>query len=68
MIPHPTAVVYGCPTVGYYNGPECCPSDECRRCNLETGTCLECQPGYKGPQCEQNCDKGKDYYKKNDIC
>lgn len=43
----------GCPTVGCFNGPECTPSDKCRHCNLETGTCPECQPGYKGPQCEQ---------------
>lgn len=42
-----------CPTVGYYNGSECCPSDKCRSCNLETETCLECQPGFIGLQCEQ---------------
>lgn len=43
----------GCPTDGYFNGPECCPFDKCKLCNLETGTCLECQLGYKGFQCEQ---------------
>lgn len=37
----------GCPTDGYLLGPECCPFDKCQVCNLETGTCLECQPGYK---------------------
>lgn len=43
----------GCPTDGYFNGSVCCPSEKCQRCYLDTGTCLVCQPGYKGLQCEQ---------------
>lgn len=43
----------GCPKVGYYNGSACCPSEKCQRCNLDTGTCLVCQPGYQGVRCEQ---------------
>lgn len=43
----------GCPTSGNYNGSECCPSEKCQRCNLDTGICLRCQPGYRGLRCEQ---------------
>nr|XP_034321234.1 multiple epidermal growth factor-like domains protein 10 isoform X2 [Crassostrea gigas] len=51
--------VYGCPRPGYY-GIDCnlpCP-DNCRYCHIETGTCQGCKPGYKGHQCELECDKG----------
>ncbi|XP_065925748.1 multiple epidermal growth factor-like domains protein 10 isoform X2 [Magallana gigas] len=51
--------VYGCPRPGYY-GIGCnlpCP-DNCRYCHIETGTCQGCKPGYKGHQCELECDKG----------
>lgn len=41
-----------CPKVGYYNGSECCPSEKCQNCNLDTWTCLECKPGYQGLRCE----------------
>ncbi|XP_061170909.1 uncharacterized protein LOC133180387 [Saccostrea echinata] len=53
--------VYGCPNSTYY-GKYCdklCPNiclDQ--RCNMSTGNCLECTPGYKGPHCSQECDDG----------
>ncbi|XP_061166265.1 angiopoietin-1 receptor-like [Saccostrea echinata] len=53
--------VYGCPNQGY-NGEYCnqsCPQN-CQesRCNITTGYCLSCMPGYKGPLCNQTCDDG----------
>ncbi|XP_065942716.1 multiple epidermal growth factor-like domains protein 11 [Magallana gigas] len=51
--------VYGCPTPGYY-GINCtipCPDVNCGYCHIETGTCQGgCKPGYKGHQCELECD------------
>ncbi|XP_065926591.1 uncharacterized protein [Magallana gigas] len=52
--------VYGCPRTGYY-GIDCnisCPDVNCRYCHIETGACQGCKPGYKGHQCELECDKG----------
>ncbi|XP_062571470.1 multiple epidermal growth factor-like domains protein 10, partial [Saccostrea cucullata] len=51
--------VYGCPESKYY-GQYCdqlCP-DVClgQRCNIFTGYCIECNPGYKGHRCSQECD------------
>ncbi|XP_061170677.1 uncharacterized protein LOC133180118 [Saccostrea echinata] len=53
--------VYGCPGSKYY-GKYCdqlCP-EMCldQRCNISSGNCLECIPGYKGPRCSQKCDGG----------
>ncbi|XP_062574199.1 receptor-type tyrosine-protein phosphatase alpha-like isoform X3 [Saccostrea cucullata] len=52
--------VNGCQNVGVY-GPDCslpCPDTNCRYCHIETGACLGCKPGYKGHQCELQCDNG----------
>ncbi|XP_061166264.1 receptor-type tyrosine-protein phosphatase mu-like [Saccostrea echinata] len=51
--------VYGCPDSKYY-GKYCdqpCP-ENCydQRCNISTGNCFECKPGYKGSRCNQKCD------------
>ncbi|XP_078329800.1 uncharacterized protein LOC144624230 [Crassostrea virginica] len=53
--------VFGCRTSGYY-GKNCsipCPDPHCRYCNLETGTCQECKPGYPGHHCKLECQDGK---------
>ncbi|XP_052692257.1 multiple epidermal growth factor-like domains protein 11 isoform X2 [Crassostrea angulata] len=54
--------VYGCPTLGYY-GINCttpCPDVNCGYCHIQTGTCQGgCKPGYKGHQCELECDNRK---------
>ncbi|XP_062602121.1 multiple epidermal growth factor-like domains protein 11 [Saccostrea cucullata] len=51
--------VYGCPESKYY-GQYCdqlCP-ENCleQRCNISTGYCIECKPGYKGHRCSEQCD------------
>lgn len=52
--------VYGCPLNSYF-GPNCsrlCPIHcQERRCDINTGHCLGCVPGYKGHRCEKVCDK-----------
>ncbi|XP_062619902.1 cell death abnormality protein 1-like [Saccostrea cucullata] len=50
--------VNGCLAGSY--GPNCslpCP-DNCGDgyCDVETGVCFWCKPGYHGPQCESECD------------
>ncbi|XP_062612078.1 multiple epidermal growth factor-like domains protein 10 [Saccostrea cucullata] len=51
--------VFGCREKGYY-GPNC--SIECsstclfRSCHINTGACNGCEPGYKGKECEYECD------------
>ncbi|XP_056003582.1 multiple epidermal growth factor-like domains protein 10 [Ostrea edulis] len=54
--------VYGCPTPGVY-GENCdrpCPQNcQKRHCDIVTGTCLGCIPGYKGSFCDQPCDNKK---------
>ncbi|XP_056002087.1 uncharacterized protein LOC125661665 isoform X2 [Ostrea edulis] len=54
--------VYGCHNSGYY-GEKCsrpCPVNcRIRYCHIETGVCQGCKPGYKGHQCEQECDSRK---------
>ncbi|XP_062605229.1 multiple epidermal growth factor-like domains protein 10 isoform X4 [Saccostrea cucullata] len=52
--------VYGCSNNGMY-GEDCnqtCP-DKCQeqRCNITTGHCLACIPGYQGARCSQACDQ-----------
>ncbi|XP_062622253.1 uncharacterized protein LOC134283792 [Saccostrea cucullata] len=51
--------VNGCNKTGYY-GPTC--SIPCRRnccyCHIETGACQGCKPGYKGHNCEIQCNGG----------
>ncbi|XP_052711963.1 protein draper-like [Crassostrea angulata] len=51
--------VYGCPNTGLYYGADCCSNVNCRYCYMETGTCLDCKPGYKGDMCELECTNGK---------
>nr|XP_022311822.1 receptor-type tyrosine-protein phosphatase T-like [Crassostrea virginica]XP_022311823.1 receptor-type tyrosine-protein phosphatase T-like [Crassostrea virginica]XP_022311824.1 receptor-type tyrosine-protein phosphatase T-like [Crassostrea virginica] len=50
--------VYGCRNNSYY-GEECntpCPENcQERRCDINTGNCLGCVPGYQGPTCNQVC-------------
>ncbi|XP_062602964.1 multiple epidermal growth factor-like domains protein 11 [Saccostrea cucullata] len=51
--------VFGCKS-GFY-GPNCsqpCPKD-CRYCEIETGVCTWCKPGYQGYQCYNECSGGK---------
>ncbi|XP_062580322.1 uncharacterized protein LOC134242253, partial [Saccostrea cucullata] len=48
--------VYGCPESKYY-GQYCvhfCP-ENCleQRCNISSGNCFECKPGFKGHRCSQ---------------
>ncbi|XP_022312237.2 uncharacterized protein LOC111117411 [Crassostrea virginica] len=49
--------VYGCGQCGYF-GSNCtsvCPATcQERRCDINTGTCLGCLPGYHGPRCNQS--------------
>ncbi|XP_061171007.1 multiple epidermal growth factor-like domains protein 10 [Saccostrea echinata] len=52
--------VYGCANYSYY-GANCnisCP-DNCqeRKCDVITGECLGCVPGYQGPRCSQTCNE-----------
>ncbi|XP_061166292.1 multiple epidermal growth factor-like domains protein 10 [Saccostrea echinata] len=51
--------VYGCPVQRYY-GENCdvpCPENcQEQRCNITTGECLGCVPGYQGPKCTQACN------------
>nr|XP_022311254.1 uncharacterized protein LOC111116548 [Crassostrea virginica] len=60
--------VYGCPNSGYY-GQNCstpCPSNCLEKmCNINTGHCLSCSPGYQGLTCSQECHEG--YYGKNCV-
>lgn len=42
----------GCPNTGLYYGADCCSNVNCQYCYMETGTCLDCKPGYKGDMCE----------------
>ncbi|XP_078327527.1 receptor-type tyrosine-protein phosphatase epsilon-like [Crassostrea virginica] len=49
--------VYGCNSSIYY-GPNClpCPANcQERRCDINTGHCLGCLPGYQGSFCGQGC-------------
>eukprot|EP00105_Crassostrea_gigas_P046560 XP_019930708.1 PREDICTED: uncharacterized protein LOC105347850 [Crassostrea gigas] len=52
--------VYGCRIKAYF-GQNCsrpCPINcQERRCDINTGHCLGCVPGYKGHRCEQVCDE-----------
>ncbi|XP_052695997.1 multiple epidermal growth factor-like domains protein 10 [Crassostrea angulata] len=52
--------VYGCN--GTY-GDDCfypCPRNcQDRSCDTDTGHCSSCVSGYKGPMCNQECDKGR---------
>uniref|UniRef100_A0A8W8MJG9 EGF-like domain-containing protein n=2 Tax=Magallana gigas TaxID=29159 RepID=A0A8W8MJG9_MAGGI len=52
--------VYGCRKSGYF-GIDCnlrCPANcQEKRCNITTGYCLGCLPGYKDQSCKHICDK-----------
>ncbi|XP_061190073.1 protein draper-like [Saccostrea echinata] len=51
--------VYGCPTSGLF-GPNCdlrCHTNCQEYCNIETGVCLGCKPGYVGQYCEHECSE-----------
>ncbi|XP_078328117.1 uncharacterized protein LOC111115470 [Crassostrea virginica] len=59
--------VYGCSLLGL-DGSNCsisCPDPYCRQCNIEPDTCQGCKPGYRGHQCELECDYG--FYGQNCI-
>lgn len=43
----------GCSIVGKFYGADCCPDVNCLKCNMENGTCVECDPGFQGDRCEQ---------------
>lgn len=67
--------VLGCPLNSYF-GPNCsrpCPINcQERRCDINTGHCLGCVPGYKGHRCEKGIEidlsHNNDYFfKKTDI-
>nr|XP_022312232.1 multiple epidermal growth factor-like domains protein 10 isoform X3 [Crassostrea virginica] len=54
-------IVYGCKTAGTY-GNNCdsqCPR-HCRynTCHIQSGTCFECEPGWIGSYCRQECAEG----------
>lgn len=42
----------GCPNTGFYYGIDCCSNVNCQYCRMDTGTCLECKPGYIGDKCD----------------
>ncbi|XP_065923326.1 uncharacterized protein [Magallana gigas] len=50
--------VYGCPVPDHYgkNCNQTC-SSRCKdnRCHIETGYCLHCENGYRGPYCKEQC-------------
>lgn len=52
--------VYGCRSPGYF-GNDCklmCPANcQERRCNINTGYCLGCLPGYKDQSCKHICNE-----------
>lgn len=43
----------GCPNTGFYYGIDCCSNVNCQYCHMDTGTCLECKPGYIGDKCDK---------------
>ncbi|XP_061190386.1 receptor-type tyrosine-protein phosphatase T-like [Saccostrea echinata] len=52
----------GCPNASYHgeNCDQLCPENcQEQRCNVTTGDCLGCIPGYQGPMCGQRCGSQK---------
>ncbi|XP_061194988.1 protein draper-like [Saccostrea echinata] len=52
--------VYGCSTPRRY-GTDCsksCPTNCKEYCDIGSGNCLQCSPGYRGDRCEQACETG----------
>lgn len=52
--------VYGCRKNGYFGDTctlQCPPNCQERRCDIHTGHCLGCLPGYQGPSCNKVCNK-----------
>ncbi|XP_062612082.1 protein draper-like [Saccostrea cucullata] len=52
--------VYGCPDPTHY-GSDCsykCSTNCLQYCDIVSGKCPSCAPGYKGKWCEQVCDDG----------
>lgn len=50
--------VYGCREPGYFGDKcslTCPPNCQEKRCNISTGHCLGCLPGYKGTGCKDVC-------------
>lgn len=52
MCPH--AFISGCPVQGFFgsNCSDSCPDVNCRFCQIETGVCQGCGPGFQGHRCE----------------
>ncbi|XP_062570775.1 protein draper-like, partial [Saccostrea cucullata] len=50
--------VYGCSSPRRYgsNCSKACPKNCKRYCQIESGNCLQCSPGYGGDRCEQVCE------------
>ncbi|XP_062566844.1 multiple epidermal growth factor-like domains protein 10 [Saccostrea cucullata] len=63
-------IKWGCPTSGYF-GPDCslrCHTNCQEYCNIETGVCLGCKPGYVGQYCDKECSGRRFGQNCEDFC
>ncbi|XP_061166271.1 receptor-type tyrosine-protein phosphatase epsilon-like [Saccostrea echinata] len=63
--------VYGCSDPGTYgeNCDQICPENcQEQRCNITSGECLGCKPGYQGLKCSRLCDKHTYGLECSEIC